>query len=266
MRKCKDHRGSAMGLAIDLANGWLEGSLDRRPLRRGPMTAMDRTAAKMTVAREGSFVVVKLIDDIQEKLVRRHFYRSSGEAVFFSDSHGNPVDAAGRRLFYRDGALWYVGPRHQSEMFKRSLFYILLVPLLVPVALLINKSQRDITFSVIFFVGIISILLFMLYRSRREQASDMSAGRIFRRIPYAEFRRNFFWVQFFHKIDVIWPFFWVNFRVHFFVDGIGTFARPRQISVRGRIFGNGGFFPCFPLLAGCQEGVGTISCQPWPCR
>ncbi len=58
-----------MGLAIDLANGWLEGSLDRRPLRRGPMTAMDRTAAKMTVTREGSFVVVKLIDDIQERLV-----------------------------------------------------------------------------------------------------------------------------------------------------------------------------------------------------
>jgi hypothetical protein len=113
-----------MGLAIDLANGWLEGSLDRRPLRRGPMTAMDRTAAKMTVAREGSFVVVKLIDDIQERLVRRHFYRSSGEAVFFSDSHGNHVDAAGRRLFYRDGALWYVGSRHQSENVQtKSLLY-----------------------------------------------------------------------------------------------------------------------------------------------
>jgi hypothetical protein len=135
---------------------------------------------------------VKLIDDIQEKLVRRHFYKSPDEAVFFTDSHGNAMDEAGRRLFDREGALWYVGSRHQLGIIKRSFFYVLLMPLLVPVVLLINKSQDPFVWAVIFFAVAISLLLFMFFRARSEQTSDMSKGRMFRKITYTEFRRKFF--------------------------------------------------------------------------
>ena len=135
---------------------------------------------------------MKLIEDIQERLVRRHFYRSPGEAVFFSDSHGNAVDETGKHLFYRDGALWYVGAAHQSEKFKRSIFAMLLVVMLVPIVLLINRSSNSIAWAAVVFAGVISLLLFAFFRSRKEQAADMSEGRTFRRITYTEFRRKFF--------------------------------------------------------------------------
>jgi hypothetical protein len=135
---------------------------------------------------------VKLIDDIQEKLVRRHFYRSPDEAVFFTDSHGNAMDKAGRPLFYREGALWYVGSRHQVGIIKRSFFYVVLMSLLFPAVFLMSKSQDPFLWGVGFFATVISLLIFMFFSARREQASDMSQGRLFRKISYTEFRRKFF--------------------------------------------------------------------------